>query len=538
MKLQTAVLTLTGAIAALHSAAAQSVSYNDEAAFRAALVAMSYAEVHEGFESDGRWGNVRTPVVAPSIWSRGVTWSANGPNSGLTTGQGAARRGNYGLYQLPHGDWVNGIRDGFIGTGDQPMVAIGGWIRSSGNAVIELRLDGVAVDFHGNTHTTNSYQFFGAIDPAGFSVFEWEELEATPDDWKLLFADDFRFAFGGSVIDCNQNGIGDAVDIASGTSSDCNDNFIPDECEIAAGSPSSGGPFFCLSGCDVDCNRNGILDECEVLAPVLFTSGVLSPIGDGAPQTFTVLAPPQALAPVSLSFEAHANLGGPDEFIDVDINGVPVGTLFINDGDDCPDTQPTTGRIIVPASVFNSAVAGGNAVVRMVASTEVDADDCSNPSSISVELNLHEPSALDLDANGIPDGCEGFAVRYCVAGPNSVGASGANIYAFGSNDVADNNLTLRTLSVPSSGFGLHFFGPSQVQVPFGDGTRCVGGMLYRLPITQAGPDGVATYPVDLGSAPALGVISSGVTMNFQFWYRDTAAGGTGFNVSDAVQVAF
>lgn len=53
-----------------------------------------------------------------------------------------------------------------------------------------------------------------------------------------------------SLVDCNGNGIGDAEDIAHGTSSDCDANGIPDECDLAAHRP--------------DCNQNGILDSCEV----------------------------------------------------------------------------------------------------------------------------------------------------------------------------------------------------------------------------------------------------------------------------------
>jgi len=37
-----------------------------------------------------------------------------------------------------------------------------------------------------------------------------------------------------SPIDCNSNGIVDALDITAGTSRDCNSNGIPDECECFA----------------------------------------------------------------------------------------------------------------------------------------------------------------------------------------------------------------------------------------------------------------------------------------------------------------
>jgi hypothetical protein len=49
--------------------------------------------------------------------------------------------------------------------------------------------------------------------------------------------------------DCNNNGVDDAVDIATGTSADCNADGLPDECNIAFGAG--------------DRNENGVLDECE-----------------------------------------------------------------------------------------------------------------------------------------------------------------------------------------------------------------------------------------------------------------------------------
>lgn len=73
-----------------------------------------------------------------------------------------------------------------------------------------------------------------------------------------------------TLVDCNENGIEDAVDIANGTSADCNENGTPDECEIGTEPPfdlpdcnNNGVPDTCeLSG--NDCNGNGILDECEI----------------------------------------------------------------------------------------------------------------------------------------------------------------------------------------------------------------------------------------------------------------------------------
>ena len=52
------------------------------------------------------------------------------------------------------------------------------------------------------------------------------------------------------IVDCNENGIADADDIANGTSEDCNSNGRPDECDIADG--------------ETDANSDGIPDSCQL----------------------------------------------------------------------------------------------------------------------------------------------------------------------------------------------------------------------------------------------------------------------------------
>ncbi len=62
--------------------------------------------------------------------------------------------------------------------------------------------------------------------------------------------------------DCNENGIPDEDDIASGMSGDCNHNFVPDECDIVYGN-------------SMDYNGNGIPDECEILPGDMNCDGVV-----------------------------------------------------------------------------------------------------------------------------------------------------------------------------------------------------------------------------------------------------------------------
>lgn len=90
--------------------------------------------------------------------------------------------------------------------------------------------------------------------------------------------------------DCNLNGVADAEDIASGTSSDANGNGVPDECEDCNGNgilddaDIANGTSADLDGngvpdeCQSDCNNNGVPDRLDI---ELGTS--TDAYGDGVP---------------------------------------------------------------------------------------------------------------------------------------------------------------------------------------------------------------------------------------------------------------
>ena len=68
-----------------------------------------------------------------------------------------------------------------------------------------------------------------------------------------------------------------------------------------------------------------------------------------------------------------------------------------------------------------------------------------------------------------------------------------------------NDFTLITRDLPSGVPGLYYFGPNQIQVPFGEGFRCVGGATQRIqPPTFATAQGVTTRMLDLTGPPAAG----------------------------------
>jgi hypothetical protein len=126
---------------------------------------------------------------------------------------------------------------------------------------------------------------------------------------------------------------------------------------------------------------------------------------------------------------------------------------------------------------------------------------------------------------------EPVGLNYCLAAQNSVGCAGS-ISASGSMSLAADDLVLRATCVPNQPF-IFFHAAMQMQLPFGNGFRCAGGDLVRLPVGVAAGN-VAQTTVDLSNAQ----ITSPGLRNFQCWFRDPAAGGAGFNTSDALAITF
>ncbi len=89
----------------------------------------------------------------------------------------------------------------------------------------------------------------------------------------------------GSFIDCNDNGIDDAVEIAGNPALDCNDNGTLDSCEIAANSTLDCNSNGVIDTCEIaanpglDTNNNGRLDECETPSP---TGIIITEVVDGS----------------------------------------------------------------------------------------------------------------------------------------------------------------------------------------------------------------------------------------------------------------
>lgn len=127
---------------------------------------------------------------------------------------------------------------------------------------------------------------------------------------------------------------------------------------------------------------------------------------------------------------------------------------------------------------------------------------------------------------------------FCSTSPNSAGPGG-RMASLGSTAVSANDLVIFATNVPVGTFGLFFYGPSPGAMPLGDGVLCVTGGIVRLPVVQVDDFGRGLWDLDLTAPPQpAGEIVVGTEWHFQFWYRDPAFGGAGFNFSDGLKVTF
>ncbi len=125
--------------------------------------------------------------------------------------------------------------------------------------------------------------------------------------------------------------------------------------------------------------------------------------------------------------------------------------------------------------------------------------------------------------------------QYCTSTVNSSGAAGVMVSS-GSPSIGIANLGLTTTGLPSSTFGIYFYGPTQVNLAFGDGFRCVGGSIQRLAPVNTGSLGSVSQPFTNAALPIAGQLFVNQRTNVQFWFRDVPAGGTGFNTSSALTI--
>lgn len=121
----------------------------------------------------------------------------------------------------------------------------------------------------------------------------------------------------------------------------------------------------------------------------------------------------------------------------------------------------------------------------------------------------------------------------CTALPSSTGAP-AKLLAPCSLSLSETAFVVLSAAPVPPGFGVFRWGNDRARVPAGDGVLCVGGTTLDL---AAGTSYAGTLKaiVHLPSSP-LASLPPGTAWHVQAIFRDVAAGGAGFNLSDAVTV--
>jgi hypothetical protein len=162
----------------------------------------------------------------------------------------------------------------------------------------------------------------------------------------------------------------------------------------------------------------------------------------------------------------------------------------------------------------------------------------SAPQDVTAILDMFEPGiATSLSGPTKGPGTPPDVYSYCNSNQNSSGGA-AQIYTLGSNSIGANDLILGASPVPVNQFGIFYYGSNEIEVPFGNGIRCVGGGVNRLPVEQSDNFFNIAHSVNNGQAPHSANLTPGSTWKFQCWFRDTVAGGSGFNLSNGKSITF
>ncbi len=229
-------------------------------------------------------------------------------------------------------------------------------------------------------------------------------------EWQVDFGDGDTLVFvipgldqpPTDFIDCNTNGISDALDLISGSSSDCNSNGIPDECDIADGTSHDCNENGVPDECDVasekseDCNSNGIPDECD--------------IADGTSHDCNENGVPDECDVASEKSEDCNSNGIPDECDiadgtshDCNENGVPDECDVASEKSEDCNSNGIPDECDIADGTSHDCNENGVPDVCDIASEK--SEDC-NSNGIPDECDIADGTSHDCNENGVPDECD------------------------------------------------------------------------------------------------------------------------------------
>ncbi len=449
----------------------------------------NYAAIDQGFTAQGFPGDELELITISDVTALGDTPDETGPyvvEADIISNFGGALTGAELRYR------VNGV-GGFIST---PMSNTVGDTFAAG---IPGQISPSRVEYYVNATesggTDKSFPEGGESSPLTFRVGDITPIIVTEFE---AGADGFVGGAPGDTATTGQWTLGNPIGTAAQSEDD--HTAVGVNCWFTG----QGSPGGSLGENDVD---GGIT---TLLSPVFDASGLNSvEVSYWRWYSNTTGASPNADI-----FEVEVSADGGATWVDVETVG--------------PTGAGTDGGWIQASFELTSIVTPTSSMqLRFIAS------DLGNGSIVEAAIDDIEIVGL---GSSIPD-----PVRYCTANPNSTGLA-TRIDFNGSVRISDDDFFLTASNMPSSSFGLFFFGDQQAQTPISgsQGILCVGGTQFRLPPVQADSLlGIAFYQVDFTSPSTNGQqILGGSTWNFQMWHRDASGGQVTSNTSDALQISF
>ncbi len=155
-----------------------------------------------------------------------------------------------------------------------------------------------------------------------------------------------------------------------------------------------------------DCNGNGNLDACDFLGWFIDESPNYVPLGTGTVHTHTIVAPPDAVGDVTLTFTAFGDLNTDNEFVTALLNGTQVGGNLFIPGFDC---AVSTSVVTLAEATYNTLKGGGDVTYTLTPSSGVNPSQCGgNPANTYIRVRTAYLRILSQDQNNnlIPDECE------------------------------------------------------------------------------------------------------------------------------------
>jgi hypothetical protein len=204
----------------------------------------------------------------------------------------------------------------------------------------------------------------------------------------------------------------------------------------------------------------------------------------------------------------------------------------------CVDAEGRTQLAIdnLKVTLFPAGPDCNNNLVPDACDIELGTSQDCNANGIPDECDIASGTSVDHNGDGIPDECQCTQTHfYCLGGLNSIGRR-AMIGYQGSASITENTLVLTVQDAVPDQFGIFFYGSSKTFMPFGEGTLCVTGGQTRLePPLLLSPQGAGSHAVDFSLPPA-SLLQPLSQPKFQFWYRDPQPTGSGFNLTNGLDL--